>query len=74
MNHKKFIKGEFNTSFIEKEMKKLFYHGPNDEMLAAYVATFDFAAELETDRTTKPNFERGRNISPWVLNKRLKSL
>jgi hypothetical protein len=43
-------------------------------MLAAYVATFDFAAELETNRTTIPDFERGKNISPWVLNKRLKSL
>jgi hypothetical protein len=43
-------------------------------MLAAYVAAFDFAAELETNRTAKPDFERGKNISPWVLNKRLKSL
>ena len=42
-------------------------------MLAAYVAAFDFAAELETNRTTRPDFERGKNISPWVLNKRLKS-
>ncbi len=74
MNHKKFIKGDFNTSFIEKEMKQLYYNTPEDEMLAAYVATFDFAAELETDKTTRPNFERGRSISPWVLNKRLKSL
>lgn len=74
MNNKKFIKGEFNTSFVEKDMKKLYYNEREDEMLAAYVAAFDFAAELETDKTTKPNFERGRNISPWVLNKRLKSL
>jgi acetyl-CoA carboxylase biotin carboxylase subunit len=74
MDHKKFKKGDFNTSFIEKEMDKLYYNEDNDEMLAAYVAAFDFAAELETDRTAKPDFERGKNISPWVLNKRLKSL
>ncbi|MBN1157861.1 MAG: acetyl-CoA carboxylase biotin carboxylase subunit [Bacteroidales bacterium] len=74
MNNKKFIRGDFNTSFVEKDMKKLYFNERDDEMLAAYVAAFDFAAELETDRTTKPNFERGRNISPWVLNKRLKSL
>jgi len=74
MNHKKFKKGDFNTSFIEKEMGKLFFNDAEDEMLAAYVAAFDFAAELETNRTTKPDFERGKNISPWVLNKRLKSL
>jgi acetyl/propionyl-CoA carboxylase alpha subunit len=74
MHHKKFKKGDFNTSFIEMEMDKLYYNEEEDEMLAAYVAAFDFAAELETNRTTKPDFERGKNISPWVLNKRLKSL
>jgi acetyl-CoA carboxylase biotin carboxylase subunit len=74
MHNRKFIKGDFNTSFIEKEMQKLYYNDEEDEMLAAYVAAFDFAAELETNRTTKPDFERGKNISPWVLNKRLRSL
>lgn len=74
LNHKKFRKGDFNTSFIEKDMDKLYFNEEEDEMLAAYVATFDFAAELETNRTSKPNFERGKSISPWVLNKRLKSL
>jgi acetyl-CoA carboxylase biotin carboxylase subunit len=74
MNNKKFKKGEFNTSFIEKELDSLYYQGHEDEMLAAYVATFDYAAQLETDRTTFVDFERGKNISPWVLNKRLKSL
>lgn len=74
MNHKKFKKGDFNTSFIEKELDTLYFQGHEDEMLAAYVATFDYAAQLETDRTTFVDFERGKNISPWVLNKRLKSL
>jgi acetyl-CoA carboxylase biotin carboxylase subunit len=74
LNNAKFKKGDFNTSFIEKEMDKLYFNEEDDEMLAAYVAAFDFAAELETNRTAKPDFERGKNISPWVLNKRLKSL
>lgn len=74
LNHKKFKKGDFNTSFIEKEMDKLYYQEADDEMLAAYVAAFDFAAELENDRTTFVNFEQGKNISPWVLNKRIRSL
>lgn len=72
--HKKFKNGDFNTSFIEKEMKKLYHQDNDDEMLAAYLATFDFAAALETDRTTHIDFEQGKNISPWVLNKRLRSL
>jgi acetyl-CoA carboxylase biotin carboxylase subunit len=74
LSHKKFKKGEFNTSFIEQEMDKLFHQGEEDEMLASYLATFDFAASLETDRTTHIDFEQGKNISPWVLNKRLRSI
>jgi acetyl-CoA carboxylase biotin carboxylase subunit len=74
LHNKKFRKGDFNTSFIEKEMSKLYYQEEDDEMLAAYVAAFDFAAELETTKSSKPDFERGKSISPWVLNKRLKSI
>lgn len=74
LKNKKFKKGDFNTSFIETEMKDLFYRGEDDEMLAAFVATFDFVADLETERSTKVDFEKGKNISPWVMNKRLKSL
>jgi acetyl-CoA carboxylase biotin carboxylase subunit len=74
MNNNKFRNADFNTSFIEKELDTLFHQEPEDEMLAAYVAAFDFAADLETDRITVVDFERGKNISPWVLNKRLKSL
>ncbi len=74
IKNKKFKKGEYNTSFIEQEMGRLYHEGKDDEMLAAYLATFDFAAEIETERTTHVNFEQGKKMSPWVLNKRLKSL
>ncbi|MBN2610537.1 MAG: ATP-grasp domain-containing protein [Bacteroidales bacterium] len=74
LNHKKFKKGDFNTSFIEKEMDQIFHQEEEYEMLAAYVAAFDFAAELENERTTFVNFEQGKNISPWVLNKRIRSI
>jgi acetyl-CoA carboxylase biotin carboxylase subunit len=74
LSHRKFRNGDFNTSFIEKEMHQLYHQGEKDEMLAAYLATFDFAAGLETDRSSYIDFEQGKNISPWVLNKRLRSL
>ncbi len=74
MTNKSFKKGAFNTSFIEKEMDKLYYQDKDEEMLAAYLATFDFAATLETDKSTLVNFEKGQIISPWVMNKRLRSL
>jgi acetyl-CoA carboxylase biotin carboxylase subunit len=74
LSNKKFKKGDFNTSFIETEIGRLYHQGEEDEMLAAYLATFDFAASLETDKTTHIDFEQSKNISPWVLNKRLRSL
>jgi acetyl-CoA carboxylase biotin carboxylase subunit len=73
ISNKKFKKGDFNTSFIETEMKSLYHQGEDDEMLAAYLAAFDFAAGLETEKSTFVDFEKGKNMSPWVLNKRLKS-
>jgi acetyl-CoA carboxylase biotin carboxylase subunit len=74
LKNKKFQGGDFNTSFIDKDMKKLHHQGDQDEMLAAYLAVFDFAAGIETDRSMYIDFEQGKNISPWVLNKRLRSL
>lgn len=74
LTHKKFKAGDFNTSFIEKEMDQVFYQGEDDEMLAAYLATFDFVAGLETDKSTHVDFEHGKNISPWVMTKRLRSI
>lgn len=74
MANKNFRNGNFNTSFIEKELGHLFHQDKDDEMLAAYLATFDFAASLETERTSHIDFKQSKNISPWVLNKRLRSL
>ena len=74
LHNKNFRKGDFNTSFIEKELDQLYAQGKEDEMLAAYLATFDFAASIETEKTAHIDFEQGKNISPWVLNKRLRSL
>ena len=74
LTNKKFKLGDFNTSFIEKDMDTVFFQGEHDELLAAYLATFDFVAGLETDRSTHVDFEHGKNISPWVMNKRLRSI
>lgn len=74
LHNKKFVKGDLHTSFISKEMDKLYYSEPEDELIAAYVAVFDYAAELENDKSLVINFQKSREISPWVLNKRIKSL
>jgi len=74
LRNRKFRNGDFTTSFVDEEMKKLYHEEERDEMLAAYLATFDYAAGIETDRSMYIDFEQGKNISPWVLNKRLRSL
>jgi acetyl-CoA carboxylase biotin carboxylase subunit len=73
LTNKKFIDGDFNTSFIETEMNSLHYSSSDDEMLGAFLATFDYVAAMETEKSRFVDFEKGKNIGPWVLNKRLRS-
>ena len=44
------------------------------EILAAYFATYDFARNLKHDEDKTVDFEKGKTMNPWILNKRLKSL
>jgi acetyl-CoA carboxylase biotin carboxylase subunit len=67
-----FRKGKFNTSFISKELKIYYHHDPDEELLAAFFATYDYARELN-EMEDKPLYvEKGKDIAPWVLNKRLR--
>ncbi len=74
LENKSFKQGKINTSFINNEMESLFYQEPYEEMLAALFATYDFAFELKTDDETVVDYNKGKNLTPWVLNKRLKSI
>lgn len=74
LQNKKFVKGDINTSFIEKELEAFYESDSEEQMLAAYLASYDFAKELEIESADDVNFEKGKEINPWVLNKRLKSL
>ncbi len=74
LHNKKFRKGDINTSFIDTEMKSLFYTEPVEELLAAFMATQDFANELKMDEDSVVDYNKGQTLSPWLLNKRLKSL
>ncbi len=64
--------GDFNTSFVEKELDQLYYEEPDNEMLAAFFASLHYANEVEVQENTVID-EKGRNMDPWVLNKRLKT-
>jgi acetyl-CoA carboxylase, biotin carboxylase subunit len=72
--NKNFRNGAYDTSFLLREMKIHFHREPEEEMLAAFFATFDFARELKMEEDKMVDFEKGKNITPWVLKKRMKSL
>jgi acetyl-CoA carboxylase biotin carboxylase subunit len=74
LNNSNFKKGKYDTSFLVKEMKIHYFQDKDAEMLAAYFATYDFARNLKEDESKTVDFEKGKNITPWILNKRMKSI
>ncbi|MFW5644780.1 MAG: acetyl-CoA carboxylase biotin carboxylase subunit [Bacteroidota bacterium] len=72
--NKNFRKGEYDTSFLSTEMKMHYHVDPEEEMLAAFFATYDFVREIEDEKKRAVDFEKGKNITPWLLKKRLRSL
>ena len=72
--NKNFRKGKYDTSFLTNEMKIHYPIDADEEMLAAYFATYDFVKEIENEERRQVDFDKGKNIPPWVLKKRLKSL
>ncbi len=74
MNHPKFKSGDISTSFIPNEMKQLFYQEEDEELIAAFWASLNHNVQLEIEDNTYVDYEKGKNITPWLMNKRLKSL
>lgn len=71
VRHEKFINGDFTTSFIEKDLEKYYYNSEYEEMLAAWLATKLFVDENLNDNSINVDFGHGKDINPWVLNKRM---
>lgn len=72
--NRNFRRGEYDTSFLTNELKIHHFEDPEYEMLAAYFATFDFVREIKNEEKRSVDFEKGKNITPWLLKKRLRSL
>ncbi len=72
--NKNFRKGKYDTSFLTQEMKTHYFQDPDEEMLAAFFATYDFVRDLESEEKRVVDFDKGKNMAPWVLKKRLRSL
>ncbi|MCF8225633.1 MAG: ATP-grasp domain-containing protein [Bacteroidales bacterium] len=67
-----FRKGKFNTSFLTEELRIYYHSEPEEEMLAAFFAVYDYVRELDEAEGKKLNVDKGKNITPWLLNKRLR--
>lgn len=70
VRHEKFISGDFTTAFIEKDLEKYYYNSEYEEMLAAWLATKLFVDENLADDSINVDFGHGKDINPWLLNKR----
>jgi acetyl/propionyl-CoA carboxylase alpha subunit len=71
LRHQKFQDGSFTTAFIEKDLDKYYLNSEYEEMLAAWLATKLFVEENLNDDSINIDFKHGKEMSPWLLNKRI---
>jgi acetyl-CoA carboxylase biotin carboxylase subunit len=71
VRNQKFQDGSFTTAFIEKDLVKYYYNSEYEEMLAAWLATKLFVEENLQADSINVDFENSKEISPWLLNKRI---
>lgn len=72
LHHKKFKKGDFNTSFILVDMKELTHQEPSEKLFAAFLATIDHQQDIMREKTMVVDYDKGKQLSPWIINKRMK--
>jgi acetyl-CoA carboxylase biotin carboxylase subunit len=66
-----FQEGTFTTAFIEKDLEKFHSSSEYEETIAAWLATKIFVEENLTDNKTNISFNQSRELTPWLLRKRL---
>jgi acetyl-CoA carboxylase biotin carboxylase subunit len=71
VRNQKFQDGNFTTAFIEKDLDKYYLNSEYEEMLAAWLATKLFVSENLEEDSINVDFENGKEMSPWLLNKRI---
>jgi acetyl-CoA carboxylase biotin carboxylase subunit len=72
VRNQKFLTGDFTTSFIEKDIDRYHYNSDYEEKIAAWLAVKLFIEEnygVESDGNIAG---QNREMSPWLLNKRIK--
>jgi acetyl-CoA carboxylase biotin carboxylase subunit len=71
VRNQKFQEGNFTTAFIEKDLDKYYFNSEYEEMLAAWLATKMFVEENLNEDSINVDFGNGKDMSPWLLNKRI---
>ncbi len=71
VRNQKFQDGNFTTAFIEEDLDKYYLNSEYEEMLAAWLATKLFVSENLEEDSINVDFENGKVMSPWLLNKRI---
>ncbi|MCQ2204806.1 MAG: ATP-grasp domain-containing protein [Bacteroidales bacterium] len=72
LHNEVFRKGDFNTAFIEKELKELVYKEEHEELIAALLAVSQYNHDNDF---LQDNTESGeQSMDPWVLQKRIRHL
>lgn len=68
LHNESFIKGDFNTSFIEKDMDSLVYREENEELYAALVAVSLY------ERSNKSQEWHTEELDLWTLRNRMNNI
>ena len=53
-------------------MEQLYMEDPEEKLLAAFFAAADFIRDEKMEEEAYVDYEKGKNLNPWVINKRLK--
>jgi len=71
VRNQKFQEGNFTTAFIEKDLDKYYFNSEYEEMLAAWLATKLFVEENLQENSINVDFKNSKEMSPWLMNKRM---
>jgi len=71
IRNQRFLDGSITTSFIENEIDTYHVSSEYEEMVAAWLATWLFVDENLDESSLNIDFDDAKNISPWILNKRI---
>lgn len=72
VRNQKFLRGDFTTAFLEKDVDQYHYSSEYEEKIAAWLAVKLFIKENYDQQGDDAPAGRNHDMSPWLLNKRLR--